>query len=813
MSEAVIAGSPPLSSETDTHRRHRESVDKLTPEQLGRFRQALALAQEAGANNGYTYWAGIHGLPLPIYGEHGNLLYLPWHRAYLHLFELALQSFVPGVALPYWDFSSSEAHATGIPRAYQEQFVDGRPNPLYSTAIDPAAYEQAQSGSQAAVSGITVRDPGGTDSLPTRQDIENALNAPSFPEFSSRVEQISNRAHMSLGGTMQLVTLCAYDPLNWAVYAMIDRLWDLWQRRHPDQSPPNDLLNRSLAPFQMTVADTLDLARLGYDYLSQSDNVPNRSDRPADVDELGRIPFARALVTRIRTMRDEEIRSGKNRPFSIHIHGPWGAGKTSLLNFMCAELKKGNPPEDMTSRWVVIDFNAWQHQRLGAPWWWMMDAMYRQGAAQLLEIDPWRSIRLRLQEYWWRFRVTRAFTLLVGTVAFAAVAVLLFLASGLGRSPGASVASMGDLAKSLSAVVALLLSVWTFTVGAGRWLLVGSSRGPETFMGASRDPMDALIHHSKDLVCAIGQPTAIFIDDIDRCQSSYVVDVLEGIQTLYQEIGVTYVIAGDRRWLRASYEKIYDSFADGVGEPGRPLGYLFIEKTFQLSASVPRMSGPDQKGFWERLIQDRGPENQEQRERERGRAYAFLQNVHTQEGILAAVQNYATDIDPRALREAAVIRANEPDIALEVEHALEAFAPLLEPNPRAMKRLVNAYGVQRDVNVLTGDVVEPRKLALWTILGLRWPLLAECLEKRPELIHRVRLLSDGDGASGNPLWPAEVTHAQIADLFHHPDVVRVVQGEGVGTSLDEAAIRACVSLKASTSTELRPEEPVATPPA
>src|SRR3712207_7942290 len=42
-----------------------------------------------------------------------------------------------------------------------------------------------------------------------------------------------------------------------------------------------------------------------------------------------------------------------------------------------------------------------------------------------------------------------------------------------------------------------------------------------------------------------------FVDDLDRCQSSYVIRLLEGIQTLFSDPRVMYVISADRRWLRS----------------------------------------------------------------------------------------------------------------------------------------------------------------------------------------------------------------------------------------------------------------------
>jgi tyrosinase len=89
---------------------------------------------------GYQYHAGLHGLPLPIQCRHGDILFLPWHRAYLYFFELAWQDRVPEVAIPWWDWTSASAHQDGLPPTHAPQArEDGRPNPLFDSENAPAA--------------------------------------------------------------------------------------------------------------------------------------------------------------------------------------------------------------------------------------------------------------------------------------------------------------------------------------------------------------------------------------------------------------------------------------------------------------------------------------------------------------------------------------------------------------------------------------------------------------------------------------------------------------------------------------------------
>lgn len=83
-----------------------------------------------------SYWGG--------YCNHGNILFPTWHRVYLLKLEEALRS-IPGcadVTLPYWDETSADSLANGIPWALtrKEFILDGQtiPNPLRSFVFNKA---------------------------------------------------------------------------------------------------------------------------------------------------------------------------------------------------------------------------------------------------------------------------------------------------------------------------------------------------------------------------------------------------------------------------------------------------------------------------------------------------------------------------------------------------------------------------------------------------------------------------------------------------------------------------------------------------
>ena len=114
----------------------------------------------------------------------------------------------------------------------------------------------------------SFRQPDDPARLPPRWLINQILDLGDFNDFQSQLESIHDFVHVWIGGITAEIPWAAFDPLFWAHHSMIDRLWRLWQLRHPRGGPPTELLGAPLPPMRMTVADTLSVTALGYEYAS-----------------------------------------------------------------------------------------------------------------------------------------------------------------------------------------------------------------------------------------------------------------------------------------------------------------------------------------------------------------------------------------------------------------------------------------------------------------------------------------------------------------------------------------------------------------
>jgi tyrosinase len=257
----------PIAQQPAAPVRFRRNADRLTEGQLQTLRDAFRAVYEIDDDRGYGYFAGIHGLPLPISCEnaHGTPYFLPWHRAYLYFFERALRDRDANAGLVWWDWRVDSDGQASLPGPYVKAKAGGKTNPLYSAKVTKLALEQGRRGGM-QVGAATRREPGAPSELPSRDEVNEVLERSQFIDFSRALEGLHNRVHGWVGGHMGMIPFAAFDPVFWAHHTMIDRIWRLWQLRHPGALPPAAILDEALPPFRMTVRQALSVTALGYDY-------------------------------------------------------------------------------------------------------------------------------------------------------------------------------------------------------------------------------------------------------------------------------------------------------------------------------------------------------------------------------------------------------------------------------------------------------------------------------------------------------------------------------------------------------------------
>ncbi len=474
----------------------------------------------------------------------------------------------------------------------------------------------------------------------------------------------------------------------------------------------------------------------------------NLTDGPAKVDLLSRIALAKYLAKRLRYIYKRDIDKGKYGSFFMHIDGAWGSGKSTLLGFLEEELKtnaRSNPKsrtENLSDgKWVIVNFNAWENQRLDPPWWFLMKTIYneaikslksnfnKKGHPDYSEQDNKRIRRLIWSEYIWRIKSGKSYLLVAG-ITF----ILLIFSLGLGAF---NKAKFDEL--PIVQLLTLIGFLWSLAKAFGSGLALGTAKAAQKFIEENgKDPLQIISEHFKDQINIIGYPVAIFIDDLDRCNIEYGIRLLEGLQTIFKKAGVVYVIAADRKWLSTMYEHQYEKFATVIEKPSKPFGMVFLDKIFQLIVELPDISSVQKKIYWDNLLNINVAIEAEAMDTERKAVQIKVKVARSNANKMEIANDQTSSPQLQQMTREEVLGAlsiQEEERILE--HKLQHFIDLIEPNPRAMKRLINDISTARAIAFLYNQEVDENQLILWTILKLQHPLLAEYFWNNPQKMDQV----------------------------------------------------------------------------
>lgn len=225
---------------------------------------------------------------------HSGPIFLPWHREFLRRFEKDLQRIVPGVTLPYWDWTEDSSRPESSPiwssdflggngdSRYTHPSLDFTPNPDMGFVVrtGPFKYDPNDQNSWNVPviddmgkpvfrqDGSLRRDPllrwfelRSFLKYPTSQDVESAKEVATYdrsdwfqhandnnPSFRNAIEgwrqtnvvELHNAIHVYVWGTMQF-GISPGDPVFFLNHSNVDRLWAEWQvgKNSDDNYPPD----------------------------------------------------------------------------------------------------------------------------------------------------------------------------------------------------------------------------------------------------------------------------------------------------------------------------------------------------------------------------------------------------------------------------------------------------------------------------------------------------------------------------------------------------------------------------------------------
>jgi tyrosinase len=208
--------------------RVRKNAQTLSPAERDRFVAAFGTLNGGGAGR-FSDFRDMH-VSAATAEAHGNVGFLPWHRAYLLDLERELQAIDASVTLPYWRFDQPAPNVftrdfMGVSNAIgRVEFSAGHPFSTWRT-------DGALGISRTPLFATGSAPPGLLTELQTIALGGPAPNA-TYARFDAMEGNPHGSAHVQFSGFISAIPSAARDPLFFLLHANVDRLWAKWQWVH-----------------------------------------------------------------------------------------------------------------------------------------------------------------------------------------------------------------------------------------------------------------------------------------------------------------------------------------------------------------------------------------------------------------------------------------------------------------------------------------------------------------------------------------------------------------------------------------------------
>ncbi|MFT6866174.1 MAG: hypothetical protein ACJA08_001003 [Cyclobacteriaceae bacterium] len=423
------------------------------------------------------------------------------------------------------------------------------------------------------------------------------------------------------------------------------------------------------------------------------------SDSATDIDELGRESLVKSVTESIN-----ELFIKYQDAYTVLLNGEWGSGKSSMLHFFEKHLG--------ASGWRVIRYNAWENQKFSDPWWILINKISKYASEKSLP-GEFTSHR------YWKFKLQYKHKILaLLLIAVFGVSAYFFSASFADPSSESNY-DMGFYT-SLIGLVGTFIGVITGLVNNFFFKSVSHEQLKQQFTEHPFEPIRKRFNQ-----IAEENNLAIFIDDLDRCDVEATVSLLEGIQNLFKDVRVLYIIAADGQWVSNCFTQKYKSF-DTLTNDGCSIGDKFLQKTFQLTLNVPKPNSKYLKLYWDNLI---GHEESKPQVGPSSRQEEPKMKTSAQE----KKKIYDAEINTLNLETEQKLADQKVEFEENIEKYLRKFLDQGVPeNPRQMKRFVNQFEVTRQTLVVEGNIEkygEDDKTVRFLIFSMRFPSIADKLKK------------------------------------------------------------------------------------
>lgn len=480
-------------------------------------------------------------------------------------------------------------------------------------------------------------------------------------------------------------------------------------------------------------------------YVETDLHTASASDLPAVVDHLGFKPYISALE---RFLTNHDSRG----PLTISIEGEWGSGKSSFMKQLGERLEKS------ASKPIVIQFNAWRHDRADELWAAFALEFVRQ--IRKKETRCWARWNADRKLFWLRFNWGSGWPdvgriLIWLSIVGAAISAGIYVYYGLGSLPK-WVVPVATVIASLGSAVAWLAE----RVGNPLKIdLKRHTKSPDykrklSFIEQFHEDFAKILRaYARD------RRVFVFVDDLDRCEIPKAAELMQALNLMLSgDNDVFFLLGMDRHKVAAGiavknsqllpYLSAGEKAHADLKRYGLSFGYEFIEKFIQVPFVLPRPGEREVERYLRSLSgagadEEPSPSPEAERRRETLRLTAASSDSPE---ILRVAKTVAAALDDNPRRIKVFLNLFRLRLLTAVETGLfdkdggmDAFQRM-----RMGLGLDNWLPDQREITLY--------QLGTFVALSLRWPLFLTEAARDPQLISRLEKGENGPAPSATSQW-------------------------------------------------------------
>jgi hypothetical protein len=455
------------------------------------------------------------------------------------------------------------------------------------------------------------------------------------------------------------------------------------------------------------------------------------NDTATKVDSLGFRPYVEAIA---EFLTDENTHS----PLTLSIEGTWGSGKSSFMKQLEDEIKKLN----FKKKVFTVCFNPWRFDKEDELWAAFALSLTEQLSKKLSWKDrQYAKINLLWQRINIKYKSDSSFVIDIFWRFFCLFLILLSWLWIYSHSENITDTLFSHLTDDTNAkIIYNKLIILTASIGllGSIFSILKNSKllaNPFDFIKSVQDSnykerLPFIENFHSDFVEIIKSYAGksrvyVFIDDLDRCETSKAAELMKAINLMISDNPNIYFIIGmDRKLIAAGIASCQNEVFSNLTDDKLKYGYEFIEKFIQFPFKVPKPKNIEYKEFL--FGKD---DSKEQTEKIRKFVLGEKNSKESTEEKIN-VMDLFSGTDCYELSENFV-------------NIMKMVSPALDNNPRRLKQFHNLFRFYKYIGRRTGlffrkgekyNVWNCKKLGKFIAISMLWPDLVFTLSLKRKLM-------------------------------------------------------------------------------